>query len=256
MEHLYGFLKDYNYGSYLFNKVVSSRLIKNKLADILIAITANVLEMQVVTGLCWLSLTDTWLDYIIPIGISSLLAININYFYLALEPYRNNYYQLSKYLIENYTFENYIYWKRLIVTGLTIYGLGMMMLVEINNQFIIIYLSQTFVSFLIVDHYEQRFFHKVIEDYKDKPISKIHHPIPLLENDNNLKESYFPNRDKHYEKEQYKKMDREPIVLWLNDGDSDEEEMRENYGLILRNSLRREGLNESFIMRGNRSCSF
>ena len=136
------------------------------------------------------------------------------------------------------------------------------MLVEINNQFIIVYLSQTFVSFLIVEQYEQRFFHKVIEDYKDKPISKIHHPIPLLDNNQDqLKESYFPNREKYQLREKYlKEIENEPMVLWFDDGDesceSEEGEMRDNYGVILKNSLRREGLCESFIMRGHRSCSF
>ena len=137
-----------------------------------------------------------------------------------------------------------------------------MMLIEINNNFIIVYLSQTFVSFLIVDQYEQRTFHRVIKDYKDKPISKIYHPMPLLDvNKNLLKESYFPNREKYQLKEKLEEdLEKEPMILWLDDGndscESEEGEMRENYGVILRNSLRREGLNESFIVREYRSCSF
>ena len=242
MDSIAGFFQEFSYGQYLLNQILSSSFIKNKLTDILMAITANIIEMQTVSLICYFVTTDTYLDIVIPISISVIMAINVNHFYKVIEPFRPQFYSLSRYLIHNYTIENYIYWKRLVVTGITTYAMILLAMVTIDNTFILIYIGQTFVVFMVLDQYEQRYFHKMIKNFQERPKTIVHVEMP---EDIDLVKSYFPNRST---------IDT-PRVIWLRD--DEEEERRDNMEHILNNSLRRSCLSKSFIeKRQSRSCSF
>ena len=192
-----------NYGEYVVGQLMSTTFFKNKLTDILMAITANFIEAQTVTLLCHNLSIHPYVDYFLQITISITLAINIHWFQRLLIGYRAEFYRLSRYLINNYSFENYIYWKRMVVTGLVGYGLIILSIIEVNNRLIVIYLTQAFINFLVIDRYEQKFFHKLLEEYKNRPVSRFHEEMPK-----DLIESYFPGR-----LEQLKKKDSEFVPI-------------------------------------------
>ena len=245
MNSITEFFQELSYGQYLLTQILNSRFIKNKLTDILMVITANIIEMQTVSLMCYFVTTNTHLDLIIPVVISVIMAININHFYKIIEPFRPQFYLISRYLIHNYTVENYIYWKRLFVTCITFYALILLTLINIDNTFILIYLGQTFAGFLVLDQYEQRYFHNIIKNYRERPKTIVHANIPF---DTDLVKSYFPNKS-------MSNNNTPPKVIWLKN--DEDEERRENMNHILNNSLRRNCLSKSFIEnRQSRSCSF
>lgn len=176
-------------GDYILNQLFTSRFIKKKLASVLLALAANFFEMQVVSVLSYLVSFHPYVDFFLQIGFSVVFAINIDYFYDALARYEDKFYRLSRYLINNYTFENYLLWKRMVMSAIGVYALIILSIVEINNKLILIYLSQSCISFIIIDRYQQRMFHQILKEYQDAPSKTIHTKMP-----NDLIESYFPNR--------------------------------------------------------------
>jgi len=214
---------EFDYGEYILNRLLTSKFIKKKLGDILLAITANLIQMQVVTVLCYSVSINPVVDYCFQIGVSTVLAINIDYFYLAIQNYKPKFHQLARHLINNYSFDNYIYWKRLVTTGILGYALLVMSVVEINNRLIVIYLSQCFINFIIIDRYQAGVFHRLAENYLNTPIKRIHEKMPK-----EIIESYYPNREKHQyitHKSAIKNLDDLPKVYIAEISDSDESDV-------------------------------
>lgn len=175
-----------NYGDYILNKVLTSKFIKKKLASILIALVANLIKLQVINILSLILVFNQIVDFIMVIIITVILSIYVEYFYVLLEPYNDKFYYLAKYLIDNYSFENYIYWKRIIMCILMAYGLIIVTVFEINNRVIQLYIGQYIICFLIIDAYEQRYFHSIYERYKAKPKIVLYQRMPTF-----LIESYI-----------------------------------------------------------------
>jgi len=168
-----------NYGDYILNKVLTSRFIKKKLANILISLAANIIKLQVINLLSLIMILHPILDFFTVIAITVILSIYVDYFYFLLEPYHIKFYRLAKYLIDNYSFENYIYWKRIVICVVMTYCLIIVAAFEINNRVIQLYIAQYVICFLIIDAYEQKHFHSIYERYKAKPKTVIYHRMPI-----------------------------------------------------------------------------
>jgi len=172
-----------NYGDYILNKVLMSRFIKKKLSFILISLTANIIKLQFINLLSLILICHPIVDFILPIIITTVLSIYVDYFYNILSPYHDRFYQFAKYLIDNYSFENYIYWKRIVMFILMIYCMIVVTAFEINNRIIQLYIMQYIICFVIIDAYEQKHFQRFYERYKAKPRTVIydHMPTSLIE---------------------------------------------------------------------------
>jgi hypothetical protein len=240
---------DFNFGPTIFKQLLNTSIIKNKLTDILQIFFANLLELQTCSIISYICISNTPIDYITPIFLSIILKININIFYHLLNPFRPLLYMLSRHLIKHYSIENYFIWKKIVVTTIIVYSIIYLYLIPVNNQIIIIYLSQSLISFLVIEHYEQGSFHRIWEYYYLRPKTTIHSNLP---NQNPLITNYLPNTntntfiDPLSDPLSDKNINPLPKIVW--------------YPTIKSNNINSindiKNINDSFIIIKNKSCRF
>lgn len=175
------------YSEYIFQQLITTEFIQNKLVHILISITTNIINLHLVTILCMFISFNPIIDFIIHTSISVGMALNIDKIYNLLERYTHEFTIITNYLIKNYSIENYCYWKRLINLIVCGYICIILLFVEINNWFVFTNILYYVICFLITEQFEQKNIQKWIKNYKSKPIVKIN----CIDNENIIINSYI-----------------------------------------------------------------
>jgi hypothetical protein len=183
---------DFNYGEYIFQQLIMSEFIQQKLAYILISMCANLINIHIVSIICYILSIHPYIDFIIQICISIFMALHIEYVYLFLKRYNPEFFELTQYLIKNFTIEKYRYWKRIVVICFCIYICILLLFIKVDNRLIYIYIIQYAITFIITEQFEQRRIQTWLKHYKEQP--KIH---KYSSYENALIDSYYSNNIKH-----------------------------------------------------------
>jgi hypothetical protein len=162
----------FNYGEYIFQQLILTEFVQQKLSFIFIALITNILQIHIVSVLSYLISINYYVDFVIQIVISVSISLNINYIYDAVQRYQKEFMLLTQYLINNYSFENYRYWKRIIVLSSGTYLCILLFFIKITNLMLISYIIQYLICFLIIEQFEQKRIHKLIKEYRLKPVEK------------------------------------------------------------------------------------
>lgn len=162
----------FNYGEYIFQQLITAEFVQLKLAQILMSLIVNFINMHLVSLLCLIVSVNVYIDPILQIAISVFCALKINHIYNLVEKYEPEFHQLTQYLINNYSVDNYRYWKRLVVIGACIYSSLLLLIIELTNWTVFIYIFQYVLCFLIVEQFEQHKIQQWIEKYRTRPKTK------------------------------------------------------------------------------------
>ncbi len=162
----------FNYGEYVFQQLITTEFIQHKLAQILISLAVNFINLHIVTLLCTIISINVYIDFFIQITISVIMALRIDIIYNFVERYEKEFYALTQYLINNYSIDNYLYWKRIIVISACIYACIALLIITFTNGVLFIYIIQYTICFLIIEQFEQQRIQTWIRDYQTRPIGK------------------------------------------------------------------------------------
>ena len=162
-----------NYGEYVFQQLITTDFVQRRLVQILVAISANLINLHIVSILCAVVSVNVYIDFILQIAISVVCSLKIGGIYNFVERFDVELHQLTQYLINNYSIENYNLWKRTIVVGSCIYACIVLMFVEINNWVLFMYILQYAICFLIIEQFEQQRIQKWLKDYQTRPSTKV-----------------------------------------------------------------------------------
>lgn len=165
----------FNYGDYIFQQLIASDFVKTKLTYILISIVANLIQVHIVSAICFLVAFNKYVDFIVQIIVSVTCTLNISYTYNFVERYSKEFHELAKYILINFSLENYRYWKRIVVISGGIYACILLTFIQVTNQLLIIYILQYLICFLVIEQFEQGRVRRWINNYRTKPSLKKHH---------------------------------------------------------------------------------
>jgi hypothetical protein len=186
-----------NYENYLLHSLITSSYARNGLMIILTYLITGLVRFHISAALCMLLSRGNWVDYISPIIITVLLSLASNNIYRYVRTHKKFYKKLIDCIITNYSMANFILYKRRVLMVLGIYIMVVLCLMEINNQFIIITLVQTAISFGICDLLEndipQAFIKRILGRWKHEPtmeefamIDGFYFPPKTLQNIRNV----------------------------------------------------------------------
>jgi len=204
---------NFNYGEYIFQQLILTDFIQKKLAYILISFAVSILQLHIVSILCYMTSFNPYVDFVVQIGISVGISLNISFIYKIVEKYHEEFYMLTQYLINNYTFENYRYWKRLIVVSMGVYACIGLLFINITNIVLIVYIIQYLITFLIIEQFEQRRIQDWIKNMKNKPNAK---KFDFDVTENCLIQSYIAPTEKIIKLQQKNKKLTNSIIQPLN----------------------------------------
>lgn len=184
----------WNYEDYLIKLLVTSKFARNGLIVLLTYLMAALVRFHLSIILCVLFTFNNWFDLITPIIISVLVAMTSDVLYGYAETHHGRYEAWVNYFIKNYSFENFIRWKRMLLTGILVYILIGLYLVQIDNYYILLSIIQTTISFMICDFLEQRLpqtWYNYILNWLERPqITKLPVPRTVIRN-------YIPREEKN-----------------------------------------------------------
>jgi hypothetical protein len=158
-----------NYGEYLFQQLLMTRFVQKKLAIILMAIIVNIIQMHIVSVVCYILTVSPIIDFVLHTIISIVCTLNIGITYNAIERYKPEFTRLTTFLINNYSFENYRYWKRILVLGGCGYLCVILWRVEITSMYLFLYILQYGICFIIVDLFEERRIQDWVINWRSRP---------------------------------------------------------------------------------------
>lgn len=164
-------------GEFIFQQLIGSNFVRRKLSQILIAITVSLLNIHIVSGLSFIIAINPYIDFILQIAMSVCCSLNTGYLYDFVQRYQSEFDILSKYLITNYTLENYRFWKRIIIVTACLYLCIILTFIEVTNRLLFLYIFQYFLSFLIIEQFEQQRVQKWYQDYQRRPQIRVSKPV-------------------------------------------------------------------------------
>ncbi len=167
-------MPQFNYGEYIFQQLLTTEFVQHKLVCILVALTANFVQLHIVAILCFITSFNPYADFFIQIVISIIIALCNNYIYNFTERYTREFTSITTYLINNYSIDNYYRWKRLIMLSACAYSCLLLLLVHLTNWILFVYIIQYACCFLIVEQFEQERIQQWIKNYRDRPTSVYH----------------------------------------------------------------------------------
>lgn len=154
-----------NYEDYIFKTIVTSNYARNALTILLMYLITGVIRFHLSVTLCWLFTMHNILDLTVPILINVILSLLSDALYQYVGTHKPSYEKFVDYLIANYSRDNMIKWKRYFLTGVFIYILIVLVLVNIDNTLLLVSTLQTAISFVICDILENREKAYVAIDY-------------------------------------------------------------------------------------------
>lgn len=166
----------FNYGEYIFQQLITSEFIKEKLTGILISLATNIFNLHIVSIICAVVSIHPYIDFFLQIGVSVFMALNIDYLYGVIDKYHQEFHELTQYLINNYTIENYKWWKKIVVLSVCGYACIGLLFIDVTNTLLYVYIGQYAICFLIIEQFEQQRIQKFIQEYKEKPKTQIDDP--------------------------------------------------------------------------------
>jgi len=175
-----------NYGEYIFQQLLMTKFVQDKLTIILMSIFVNIVQMHIVSILCVLLSFGPIIDFVLHTFISIIVTLNMHLIYNAVERYKSEFNSLTRYLINNYSFENYRYWKRIVVGVASGYACIILWRTEVTSWLLFIYIIQSGICFSIVDQIEERRLQTWLQEWLSQPTIKNHDPMT-----NKLIESYM-----------------------------------------------------------------
>lgn len=164
----------FNYGEYVFQQLITTDFIQQKLAYILIAIAVNLIQIHIVSAICFLLAFNKWVDFVVQIAVSVTCSLNVSYTYDFVERYHKEFTLLTQYIIQNFSIENYRYWKRIIIVTGGVYACVLLMFIQVTNALLMTYIIQYVLCFLIIEQFEQNRIKQWINHYRHKPVLKKH----------------------------------------------------------------------------------
>ena len=167
----------FNYGEHIFQQLITAEFVQLKLSHILIALTANFINLNILSLLCLIVSINIYVDFFIQIVISIVMALKIGVIYNFVERYEREYFALTQYLINNYSIENYRYWKRCVIITACIYACILLTIVQINNKVLFIYIVQYAICFLVEEQFEQQRIQNWLKNYCSQPKTKLYHDL-------------------------------------------------------------------------------
>lgn len=171
-----------NYGEYIFQQLITSAFVQKKLTQILISLIANIIQLHIVSVLCIITSIHPYLDFIVQIGLSVFMTLHIHLIYNALARYDREFLVVTQYLINNYSAENYRYWKRVVVLSVCAYASLILLVVELTNSLVLLYIGQYVICYILVDQFEQQRIQKWIQEIKERPsVIKSQEDVTLIE---------------------------------------------------------------------------
>lgn len=150
---LFGLL---NYEDYILKTVLTSSYAKNTLTILLIYLTTSIVKFHLAILFAWLFAINNSLDYVTPIIINVIFSFLSNTMYQYISTHRYHYEIIVDYLMMNYSRSNIIRWKRYALLFIFGYVLFVLLLIRIDNRFLIIGTFQTAISFAICDILDNR----------------------------------------------------------------------------------------------------
>ena len=148
------------YEDYILNTVVKSSYAKNSLTLLLMCIITMILKFHLSIIVSSLITFGNSLDLVFPIFVSVFISTISGTLFRYVETHKLSYESIVDYVINNYSKENFLIWKRTILAVLFCYSMIVLLLVRIDNYFLMISIIQTTISFIICDCLEHRTFQK------------------------------------------------------------------------------------------------
>jgi len=179
-----------DYGEYIFQQLLMTKFVQQKLTIILMSIFVNIIQMHLVTIVCLILTFNPIVDFVLHTAISIIFTLNISFIYNITERYKVEFHNITQYLIANYSFENYRYWKRIIVCTICAYACVILYKTAITSWLLFIYIIQYAICFIVVDQIEEQRFQLWIKDWLETPIIRNNDKMT-----NKLIESYMSSKN-------------------------------------------------------------
>lgn len=178
---LFGLL---NYEDYIFNTIATSSYAKNTLTIALMYLITGIVRFHLSMIFSWLFSFGCIIDYVTPIIINVMLSFLSSTLYQYVGTHRDHYETLVTYLMENYSIQNMIRWKRYVLTFVFTYVMLALLVIPIDNMFLIVGTLQTAASFVICDILENRESVRAkIEEFMYTPqVTKILKDFTIIHN--------------------------------------------------------------------------
>lgn len=162
----------FRYGEYIFQQLLLTDFVQQKLAIILMSIIVNIIQMHIVSVLCMIITFGPIIDFVLHTIISIVATLNIDKIYSIAERFEPEFISLTQYLINNYSFENYRYWKRIIVLCVCAYICVILWRVQVTSFMLFVYIIQYGICFTIVDQFEEKRIQNLVREWIERPTVK------------------------------------------------------------------------------------
>ena len=131
--------------------------------------------------LCFIFSYNIYVDFFLHAFISIVIVLKSHWIYDIVEGKHKVFYSFTRYAINNYTIENYRRWKRNIVLCISLYFIILLLIFEINNNLLIMYIIQYLLTYFIIDVIEHNKIDILLKKLKDKPKNKLYKEIDILD---------------------------------------------------------------------------
>jgi len=166
---------------YILGSIATSSYAKNKLNIWLIMTTSVLIRSIIYCILCYVITINEYIDFLLHIMFSILLSMNSNIVYINLKQFNRYFYVFVDYIIDNYSIENFLRWRRICIfvscTGILIY----LYLFDITNKILTVCVLEYVISFVCIETIERNNLKRVLDDYINKPSTKIDQDINILD---------------------------------------------------------------------------
>lgn len=176
----------FNPEKYIINSLVKSIKLRKILIDIWIRILNSVLQFHISIIACYLTTINNTnilreiYNFVIPIIITIFLFFISNKISLYISVHKDFNETIVNYFIDNYSKEKLIYWKRVAVIIVFTYILLGIMLIEINNFFILISAIQAIIGFFICDIIEHQMYKRIIYFFRFLKVKYVNNDKVLI----------------------------------------------------------------------------
>ena len=178
---LFGLL---NYEDYIFRTIATSNYARNALTVLFTYLITGIIRFHLSAIFCWIFTMNNILDLFIPIVVGVMFALLSDTLYQYVGTHRSAYERLVDYLITYYSRDNMIKWKRYVLIGIFAYILIVLMLIDIDNTFMLVSTIQTAITFIICDILENRekVYHNIDQFFYRPKARKVVKQFAIIHN--------------------------------------------------------------------------
>lgn len=163
------------------DKIIKTKYIKRKINVLLMSFITLIIRLLICSLLCMIFTYNQYVDFFLHSGISIVLCINTNNIYKIVENKNQYFYSITRYCINNYSNENYRRWKRNVTVSVSFLIIIYLLLIEITNTIMMIYIIQYLLIYFIVDIIDNNKFSNIVENIKQKQFTVLHDKLTIID---------------------------------------------------------------------------